>query len=192
MKRIPFFSSLLNLNRLAEEYAGWLFLPGMRFADKEAWWNGTLRPSPHEGIDLLFFADRAGQRRQLPPLAPVPPVWDGEVVAVFDDFLASTVVVRHPVMDKRGWRLISLYGHVRPRVGCGDQVSTNKALATVAAKTLQGGSPPPDHLHLSLAWLAPGWQAAELCWPGLWTNPGVLLIDPLTLPADAGKIQPTP
>ncbi|MDH4333143.1 MAG: M23 family metallopeptidase [Desulfobulbaceae bacterium] len=180
MQCIPFFSSLLALNHLDKEYTGWLFLPGMLFGETAAWWKNTPRRTPHEGIDMLFFADQGEQRRQLPAQALVPPIWAGEVVALFDDFLGSTVVVRHPVMDGQGWRLHSLYAHVRPLVECGVQVTAEEPLAMVANGKPRGMSAPPDHLHLSLAWLAPGWSATELNWPTLWTSPGIRLIDPLT------------
>jgi hypothetical protein len=181
-----FFSTFLNLNHRAEACPGWLFLPGMRFEDTQAWWKDGLRQSPHEGVDLLYLADSSGQRQELPKQALIPPLWDGEVIAVFEDFLGSTVAVRHPVMDGQGWRLLSLYGHVRPLVGCGVQVSAEAPLAEVAYGKARGTSAPPDHLHLSLGWLAPGWSVAELSWPGLWSNPGIRLIDPLPL------IQPNP
>ena len=181
-----FFRTFLNLNHLADEGTGWLFLPGMRFEETQAWWKDGPRQSPHEGVDLLFFTDQSGQRQELPPQALVPPLWDGEVIAVFEDFLGSTVAVLHPVMDGQGWRLISLYGHVRPLMECGAQVSAGAPLATVAFGKVRGSSAPPDHLHLSLGWLAPGWSATELGWPTLWSNPGIRLIDPLPL------IQPKP
>ena len=182
----PFFSNLLNLNRLGKECTGWLFLPGMLFEDTQAWWKEPPRQSPHEGIDLLFLTDERGQRRQLPEQGLVVPLWDGEVVAVFDDFLGSTVVVLHPVMDGQGWRLISLYGHVRPLVGCGEQVTAGEPLAAVAGGKVRAVSAPPDHLHLSLGWLAPGWSPTELRWPSLWSHPGIQLVDPLPL------VQPNP
>lgn len=175
----PFFRNFLLCNNLTEECADWLFLPGMCFQNTQAWWKKGPRQSPHEGIDLLFLADRDGQRRELPKQALIPPLWDGEVIAVFEDFLGSTVAVLHPVMDRQGWRLISLYGHVRPLVKCGEEVSAKEPLAEVACDTARGASAPPDHLHLSLGWLAPGWSVAELNWPGLWSNPGIRLIDPL-------------
>ena len=181
-----FSNNLLHLNHLADEGTGWYFLPGMLFENKQAWWKDGPRQNPHEGIDLLFLADQSGQRQELPPQALVPPVWDGEVVAVFDDFLGSTVTVRHPIMDGQGWRLVSLYGHVHPLVECGVQVSAEEPLATVATGKIRGSSAPPDHLHLSVGWLAPGWRPAELEWPTLWRNPGIVLIDPLPL------IQPRP
>ena len=181
-----FFSTFLNLNHLADEGTGWLFLPGMRFEDTQAWWKDGPRQSPHEGLDLLYLADSSGQRQELPKQALIPPLWDGEVIAVFEDFLGSTVAVRHPVMDGQGWRLISLYGHVRPLVECGTQVSAGDPLAEVAYGKARGASAPPNHLHLSLAWLAPGWPVAELSWPSLWSNPGIRLIDPLPL------VQPKP
>ena len=181
-----FFSNLLDLNHLAEEYTDWQFLPGMLFEDAQAWWKDTPRQSPHEGIDLLFLAGRSGQRRELPPQALVPPLWDGEVIAVFEDFMGSTVAVRHPLINGQSWRLLSLYGHVHPLVECGAEVSAREPLAEVAFGTIRGTSAPPDHLHLSLGWLAPGWSVAELNWAGLWTNPGIRLIDPLPL------IQPNP
>ncbi|MCX5877226.1 MAG: M23 family metallopeptidase [Deltaproteobacteria bacterium] len=181
-----FFSSLLNLNHLADEGTGWMFLPGMLFEDTQAWWKNGPRQSPHEGIDLLFLADQSGQQQELPPQALVPPVWDGEVVAVFEDFLGNTVVVRHPVMDGQGWRLVSLYGHVRPLVGCGEQVTAGEPLSEVACGKARGSSAPQDHLHLSLGWLAPGWSPTDLSWPTLWANLGIRLIDPLPL------VQPRP
>ena len=186
MQTSLFHNNLLRLNHLPEDCASWLLLPGMRFEDTQAWWKTGLRQSPHEGIDLLFLADQSGQRQELPKQALIPPLWDGEVVAVFEDFLGSTVAVRHPIMDGQGWRLVSLYGHVRPLVGCGVQVSAKEPLAEVACGTVRGPSAPPDHLHLSLGWLAPGWPVAELSWPGLWANPGIRLIDPLPL------VQPKP
>lgn len=181
-----FFTHILNLNHLAEACTDWHFLPGMLFEDTQAWWKPGPRQTPHEGIDLLFLTDRDGQRQELPEQALVPPLWDGEVIAVFDDFLGSTVVMRHPVMDGQGWRLISLYGHVRSLVECGEEVRARESLAEVACGKARGASAPPDHLHLSLGWLAPGWSVAELNWPGLWSNPGIRLIDPLPL------IQPKP
>lgn len=181
-----FLSRILDLNHLDKDCADWFFLPGMRFKDPQAWWKDGPRQSPHEGVDLLYLADSHGQRRELPPQALVVPLWDGEVVSVFEDFLGSTVAVRHPVMDGQGWRLTSLYGHIRPLVGYGARVSAKEPMATVACGMARGTSAPPDHLHLSLAWLAPGWPVAELRWPTLWTNPGIRLIDPLPL------VQPKP
>ncbi|MBU1546157.1 MAG: hypothetical protein KKE82_05255 [Proteobacteria bacterium] len=159
----------------------------MLFQNTEAWWKQGSRQTPHEGIDLLFLTARDGQRCDIRPEALIPPLWDGEAVAVFEDFLGSTVVVRHSVMDGQGWRLVSLYGHVQPLVGfVGEEVSADKPLAAVASGTARGPSAPPDHLHLSVGWLAPGWSATELRWPTLWTNPGIVLVDPLPL------IQPKP
>lgn len=176
-----FFSNILSLNHLEQEYAHWQFLPGMLFEDPQAWWKSGLRQSAHEGLDLLFVTNRSGQRRELPPQALVPPLLNGEVIAVFEDFLGSTVAVLHPVINGQGWRLLSLYAHVRPLVEYGEQVLAEKPLAEVAWGKPRGLSAPPDHLHLSLAWLAPGWSATGLDWPELWTNPGIRLIDPLPL-----------
>ncbi|MBA3004959.1 MAG: hypothetical protein FP813_14095 [Desulfurivibrio sp.] len=174
-----FTSTFLSLNHVAEACTGWHFLPGMLFNETQAWWKKGTRQTPHEGIDLLFLADRDGQRRELPEQGLIPPLWDGEVIAMFDDFLGSTVVVRHSVMDGQGWRLVSLYGHVHPLVECGAQISADEPLAAVATGKVRGSSAPPDHLHLSVGWLAPGWRATELEWPSLWRNPGIVLIDPL-------------
>jgi hypothetical protein len=186
-----FFSRFLDLNHLGKDFAGWLFLPGMRFEETQAWWKDGIRRSPHEGLDLLYLADRSGQRRELPKQALVPPLWAGEVVAVFEDFLGSTVAVLHPIMDGRGWRILSLYAHVRPLVTCGEQVAAATPLAEVASGKMRGASAPPDHLHLSLGWLAPGSSPAELRWPSLWSNPGLRLIDPLA-PWPLPLVQPKP
>lgn len=181
-----FSSRLLELNHLACDFAGWLFLPGMNFEDRQFWWKDLPRLNRHEGLDLLFFRDHSGKQRELPPQFPVPPILDGEVVAVFGDFLGSTMAVRHAVVNEQGWELVSLYGHVRPLAGCGSLVIADTPLAEVAGGKARRVSDPPDHLHLSLGWLKPSLSATELNWPALWTNPGIRLIDPLPV------IQPAP
>ncbi|MFZ5775869.1 MAG: M23 family metallopeptidase [Thermodesulfobacteriota bacterium] len=177
-----FSDDLLRLNRLDGAFAGWLFLAGMGYGETDAWWKEGQRQQPHEGIDLLFYSDPQGMRRQLPPDAAVPAGWDGLLVACFDDFLGSTVVVRHGISDADGWLLHSLYGHIRPVVQPGQLVTAGQTIATVAAaRPNRTPTTPPAHLHLSLAWFHSELPLANLAWPTLPGHHMVRLVDPLPL-----------
>jgi hypothetical protein len=178
-----FWSEFLRMNHLPPHWR-WLGLPGMNFKAQSAWWRKARRHAPHEGIDLLYLVDSRGQLLTLPPQALVAPLWEGEVVALLDDFLGSTVVVRHPIGDDQNRWLGSFYAHVAPLVDQGALVSPNLPLARITLDKKQGKSAPPAHLHLSLAWLAAGYPATELRWSTLWANPAVQLLDPLTVLED--------
>jgi hypothetical protein len=85
----------------------------------------------------------------------VPVLADGTVLAVFRDFISSTVVVLHPsVMDEMGRPLCSAYGHIDPgaTVICGAQVARGSVVGAVARNVRSSA---PHHVHLSLGWWAP-------------------------------------
>lgn len=179
-----FCERLVSWNGLeAAGFAGWEFLPGMRFGERAAWWrDGSERGEPHEGLDLCWFRTRDGSRTSLGAGARVPAAWAGEVVTVVDDFLGASVFVAHERCDERGWRLHSVYGHVRPRseVAPGTLLSDGDEIGVVAPATGNRRVVPP-HLHLTLALVERAARPEQLDWTVLRDRSRVLLLDPLVI-----------
>ncbi|CAE8636777.1 unnamed protein product, partial [Polarella glacialis] len=76
---------------------------GAEFGGSHYWWGKRqARPGPHEGVDLSELAApedpstaSPSPARRLPVGFPVPAVADGEIVAIFPDFLGTTIVMKH-------------------------------------------------------------------------------------------------
>ena len=62
---------------------------------------------------------------------PVPCVLPGVVVASFADFIAKTVLVRHPAVQREGRILHSVYGHIAPRERVGGSLRAGAVVGTV-------------------------------------------------------------
>jgi murein DD-endopeptidase MepM/ murein hydrolase activator NlpD len=180
-----FCERLVSWNGLeAAGFAGWEFLPGMRLGERAIWWRdgGVERGEPHEGLDLCWFRTRDGRRAGLGAGARVPAAWAGEVVAVVDDFLGASVFVAHERRDERGWRLHSVYGHVRPRLGIapGTLLHDGDEIGVVALAPGNRRAVPP-HLHLTLALVDRAGGPARLDWTVLRDRSRVLLLDPVVI-----------
>lgn len=164
----------------------WLFEPGMRFGARRQWWGSRRqRQTPHEGVDFRFFEDHAGQRHVLGVDTRVVAMYDGVILALFDDFLGQTILVAHDVLAA-GKRLHTLYGHCRPAAAItnGSRIGEGTSLGTLSASEGKTTSP---HLHLSLAWLTESFAAVVVSWPQLLRSAEVCFIDPLPHMADKHK-----
>jgi murein DD-endopeptidase MepM/ murein hydrolase activator NlpD len=186
-----FMEHLLRLNGLdAAEFAGWEFLPGMRFGEREAWWRGGApRDAPHEGLDLRGYRGPDGSSVCLRPGMRIPILWDGMVAAVVPDYLGRSVFVAHDGEDEAGRRLHSIYGHVEPRqeLAPGRALREGEEVGTVADPAARA-SPVPPHLHLSVALIAEGRSPAPLDWSTLRDPARARLLDPL--PPVCGMMPP--
>ncbi|OQX18153.1 MAG: hypothetical protein BWK76_08530 [Desulfobulbaceae bacterium A2] len=178
-----FFPDLIACNQLTEKCSGWLWLPGMRFRETACWWKPSVRATPHEGVDLLLYRDRQGERCRLPPEARVPAMFPGTVAGIWTDFLAQTLLLIHQQQDGAGWRLATLYAHVQPLVASGRTVAAGEVVARLAPVGASRPGAPPSHLHLSMAWVHPDFVPASFSWRQLWRNPRVRLVDPLSWPS---------
>ena len=151
------------LRRLTEDsgFQCWLFRPGMLFGDREEWWSeGCRRRTEHEGVDFAAGVLPGGGIRNIPEGVPVRSPAEGEVVAVLDDFIAKTVVVRHPAISRAsGCTLHTLLSHIQPRVGRQDPVARGQVLGTVGKSTMASA---PCHLHLTGAWIPDTLSADEI------------------------------
>lgn len=186
MKSAPLLPSafgnlLIRWNGLdAAGFAGWEFLPGMRFRERAAWWGeGSDRGVPHEGLDLLWYRRHDGRRRSLDAGARVPAVYPGRVVALVDDFLGRSVFVAHECGDGRGRRLHTVCGHLLPaaELGVGSLVGEGDLIGTIAESS---GTAPP-HLHVTVALIDRTGGPGQLDWSVLQDATKVLLLDPQPL-----------
>lgn len=174
-----FLGSFAALNGLGpEQIAAWVVPPGMEFGACLAWWRpGTERPTSHAGLDFASYRDCQGDDHPLLAGARIPALYPGQVAAVFQDFLGSTVLLRHPFQDQRGWRFCTIYGHLLPAPGskCGVRLAAGDLVGTVAGSVEARVA---AHLHLSVAWLAPALVGTDLDWPTLERSVLVDMLDP--------------
>jgi hypothetical protein len=118
---------------------------------------------------------------------PVPAHTEGVVLALFDDFIGTTVVLSHAAVARTGLlegttTLCSVIGHVQVVDGLavGATVTGGQIVGTVGCNTRTTA---PHHLHLSLGWLRDA-EATIDSWDAI--NKVVDLFDPEVYPGQGG------
>lgn len=179
MPHSDFCGRLCHLNRLDTlGFNRWVLQPGMGFRESSLWWPPhKKRPRPHEGVDLCCFAAKDGRILPVPAASQVPPLYPGRVIAMFDDFLGTTIQLAHDI-EINGCQLQTLYGHVVPAPGLhvGNSVETHQAMALIAASDTGRIQP---HLHLSVILVVPGHTDQPLSWENIHDPDRAMLCDPL-------------
>jgi hypothetical protein len=179
-----FFDLLLTVNPVRlRGFKHWLFHPGMLFQSRQQWWGpGKPRSSPHEGLDLCWFADVAGHRHTLDQTVGVPVPFPGRIARISRDFLGQSIFVAHDLEPTPGRRLYTAFGHTTPRSGLAvaQTVLQDDIIATVSAATDRKTAVPP-HLHLTLALIPDSVPADRLTWDHLGADPAITLLDPLAV-----------
>ena len=130
----------------------WIFRLGMLFGDRVEWWRGRCRRrTEHEGVDFAEGWRTGSGNGRIPEGAPVRSMAAGQVVAILDDFIGKTVVVRHPAVQRPdGGVFHTLLSHIQPRIRLLDNVAQGQIVGTVGTSTNTGA---PAHLHLTGAWI---------------------------------------
>jgi hypothetical protein len=150
-------------DQLAQDcgFERWVFRQGMRFADRMEWWgNGNRRRTVHEGLDFAEGVQPGGEVREIPELAPVRALADGDVTAILDDFLGKTIVVRHNgILNEHGDAFYTFLSHLRPEVQGLGPVAKGRILGRVGESPTSGA---PAHIHLTGAWIPRVFQAHEI------------------------------
>lgn len=165
----------------ASGFTAWEFLPGMRFAERGAWWRGGAdRGADHEGLDICCYRTGDGRRPRLGAGARIPVVYPGEVASVVADFLGSSLFVAHERRDGLGRQLHTVYGHILPRPGLvpGSPLGDGDAVGTIADTSGSRREVPP-HLHLTLALIDRAGGPERLDWGALREKNRTLLLDPM-------------
>ena len=147
------FREWLTLLTAESGFESWIFRPGMLFGDHIEWWGDrNQRRTEHEGLDFAEGVRPGAALCRIPEGTPVRVMADGKVVAVLDDFLNKTVVVRHPnVTNGNGDVFYAFYSHIHPESGLpGCPVVKGQLLGRIAKSKTSGT---PAHLHLTGAWI---------------------------------------
>jgi murein DD-endopeptidase MepM/ murein hydrolase activator NlpD len=149
---IPDFLEWLSLFTMESGMTHWIFRRGMFFGDRIEWWgNRVRRRTEHEGLDFAEGAQSEASIRSIREGVPVRAMVDGEIVAILNDFLGRTVVVRHPaITDGTGDVFYTLLSHIQPIVLQLGSVVKGQLIGRVAKLT---NVSTPVHLHLSGAWI---------------------------------------
>ncbi len=162
---MEFTQRLILLNQpVMQDFRAWHFRPGMRFQEKEQWWQpGSSRPTPHEGVDFCCFEDKVGGLVYLRPECRIPALFKGRVTALFDDFLGRSLYIVHK--DNGHQQSGIIYAHIQPtpEITVDRVVQAGEVVGVTAAQRRPG--PLRPHLHLSMCHAAESvppprdWQA---------------------------------
>ena len=175
---------MLERNRpRMDGFKGWVFHPGMLFQSLQKWWGDQgHRAVPHEGLDLYSFADAGGRVQTVDQQTRIPAAFAGQVLKIDRDFLGKSIYISHAIFTAGGRQLFSAVGHTIPRDGLkpGQEVAAGEIIASVAGFPGKKSNLPP-HLHLTFAWALVDFRADQLTWKNLGHDPGITLIDPMTV-----------
>lgn len=179
-----FFDYLLALNRSRlDQFCHWLFHPGMLPQASQQWWGKQkLRPTPHEGLDICWFRDKAGCQRSLPPATRIPAPFPGRVVQVSADFLGQSIFLIHKGLVTDDWCLLTAFGHTTPLPGVAADtpVQEGDSIATLAHPAGQKTLVKP-HLHLTVAIVPADSSPSDFSWAKLNACKAILLLNPLVV-----------
>jgi hypothetical protein len=173
-----YLERLAAINRLGE-FKEWVLEPGMQFGEKAKWWGGGERTTPHEGIDLLNYRTANGKTAKVSPGMKVPPIFDGTVAAIIDDFLGKSIFLKHPQYQNGKMVLFTSYGHTEPEKGLSQDsaVKVNEIIGSVADGTRRR-SKIANHLHISTGWMREDIEAKDLNWDSIVKSEKFVLFDP--------------
>ena len=140
----------------------------------------SVRGGPHEGLDMCLFRDEHGQIHGLGGNAKVPAMYAGRIANIEADFLGQSVFVGHDIVDERGSRLFTIYGHTVPIAG----IATGKTLEEGEVFTAVTDNSKTDiapHLHISIAWIPATIASEKPGWKKIGAPGAVAFIDPLEI-----------
>ena len=131
--------------------SSWYFRRGTLFGECAEWWGEcSRRRTAHAGIDFAEGDPGSGLRR-IPEGLPVHLPAEGETIAFLDDFLGTTVVVRHPdSVRENGEVFHTLLSHLQVGETRPGRVGEEEAIGRVGGSK---GAGAPAHLHLAGAWI---------------------------------------
>jgi murein DD-endopeptidase MepM/ murein hydrolase activator NlpD len=142
------------LSRLTKEsgFEYWIFHPGMVFGDCIEWWGERCRRrTEHEGCDFAKGWKPGAGICHIPEGVPVSAIAEGDAVAILDDFLGKTVVVRHPAITRSNGDVFhTLLSHIQPLIKEPGAVAKGQILGRMSRST---NARVPAHLHLTGAWI---------------------------------------
>jgi hypothetical protein len=174
-----------------EDFSEWLFHPDMLHRALGKWWGDLgRRITPHEGVDVTLYRDKAGAVHQLASDTGVPAMYDGTILSIIPDLLGKTVVLEH---ESDEGLFLTIYGHLIPAdaPSMGALVAQGDILGTAAGP--QGRTPGLlPHVHITLAKVLGNISCSSLDWHQIATSPLFVLKDPLPFLGGRYIIRDTP
>ncbi len=161
----------------------WTFCQGMLFKSPDKWWGDHgFRDFPHEGIDLCQYEDDSGTIRRLDHTTRIPVMHDGEVRAIFKDYLGQAVIIEHKHPAGISGNFMSVYAHTKPISGIevGAGVKRGDIIATIAGTGHSKANILP-HLHFSLGIPSKSLSYEGFVWNVMRDPEMVNLVDPLAV-----------
>jgi murein DD-endopeptidase MepM/ murein hydrolase activator NlpD len=182
LKKSPFTEMLIEENALDQYgFESWIFCNGMTFNSPDKWWGDFgFRDFPHEGIDLCLYQDKSGKVRRLDSSTRIRVMHEGQIKAMFRDYLGQAIVIEHKKPQNEGERFVSMYAHTQPQdaIEVGRVVEAGDVIATIADTRNAKASILP-HLHLSLGLPSDAFSFEGMVW-NIVRNPQMMtLLDPL-------------
>ena len=182
LRKARFTEFLIRENALEDhDFNEWIFLPGMMFKAQDKWWGDQAkRDKPHEGLDLGLFRDRRKRIRLFKENTKIPAMYDGRVVAIFNDFLGKSVIIEHAFPNSDNIRFCTMFGHTKPHDGLrvGKNVEEGDIIATLTDPSKFKANIMP-HLHLSIGWTTGYISYDKLDWQTIGASDTLSLFDPL-------------
>jgi hypothetical protein len=159
---LPQFLEWLSLLAAESGFTHWILRCGMFFGDRIEWWGDRARRrTEHEGLDFAEGAHACAKIRSIPEGTPARALADGEVVAILNDFLGKTIVMRHSgITNETGSVFYTLLSHIRPTARLQDSVVSGQLIGQVCKSTNVNV---PAHLHLSAAWIPGTIHPSQIC-----------------------------
>jgi hypothetical protein len=182
VSKTRFTEFLIRENALDEGgFKEWIFSPGMLFNAPNKWWGDQgRRDKPHEGLDLCLYRDRRDRVLRIDTKTRIPVMYDGEVVAIVNDFLGESVILEHGFSHRDERNFCSIYGHTNPHEGLhvGRIVKEGEVIAALAdSGNLEAKMFP--HLHISLGWTSKSISYDQVDWETIGAKDILTLLDPL-------------
>jgi murein DD-endopeptidase MepM/ murein hydrolase activator NlpD len=158
---VPLFRKWMEAFAAESGFKSWSLGRGMFFGDHLEWWGDkNRRRTSHEGIDFVEGFATDTTVHAVREGTPVRAIAAGEVVAILDDFLNKTVMMRHPeISDAEGGVFYTLYSHIHPEKNAWGPALGEQVLGRVGKSTNAGA---PAHMHLTGAWIPESIPASEI------------------------------
>lgn len=159
----------------------WLLCPEMLIDASKKWWGDFgIRDVRHQGLDLCCYRTSGDKITYLNGQTKIPVMYDGVLVAIIDDFLGKSLIIKHSIPAIEIEDFLTVYGHTRPEKGThiGKAFKEGETVAKVADLESSKSRVRP-HVHLSIGHLSKPVPYSNLNWENM-SNPDTMIwIDPL-------------
>jgi hypothetical protein len=165
----------------SEDFREWLLCPEMLMDASEKWWGDYgIRDVRHQGLDLCCYRTSKDKIIYLNGHTKIPAMYNGILVGVINDFLGTTLILKHSIPGIDVKDILTIYGHTHPVQGIhiGKAYREGETVVRLADGERSRSKVRP-HLHLSIGLLSQPVSYSRLNWESMSNPDTMILIDPL-------------